>query len=193
MGLLDILQFLKSRRSIRKFIDKPVEPQLVARLLEAARYAPSAGNCQPWRFVVVTDPARKKKFDPYFHQPWVEKAPVVIVVLAAPDETRRVYGPDSNWYIQDCAAATQNILLMAHGSGLGAVWVGAFSKDAVRKELAIPAKYEVFALVCVGYYETAGSVKSDGQEFANDERRHRKSLGKIAFSENLDRPWEVTP
>jgi len=190
---MDILQFLKSRRSIRKFLDKPVEPQLIARLLEAARYAPSAGNCQPWRFVVVTDPAKKKKFDPYFHQPWVEKAPVVIVVLAAPDDTRRVYGPDSDWYIQDCAAATQNILLMAHGSGLGAVWVGAFSKDAVRGELNIPPQYEAFALVCLGFYESSGSVKADSQIFANDERRHRKSLSKIAFAENLNTPWDMAP
>jgi len=72
---MDILDFIKSRRSIRKFLDKPVEKELISQILEAARWAPSAGNCQPWRFLAVTDKKKTQKFDPFFHQPWVLNAP----------------------------------------------------------------------------------------------------------------------
>lgn len=190
---MSFLQFIKSRHSVRKFIDRPVEPKNISLVLEAARWSPSAGNCQPWRFVVVTDKEKSRHFDPFFHQPWVEKAPVVIVVLAAPGDSKRRYGEGSNYYIMDCSAATMNMLLMAHDLGLGAVWVGAFSKEAVRKQLNIPEKYEVFALVPLGYYKTNDSVKLDDDEFCNSERTDRKSLEKIAFSENLDTPWTDKP
>lgn len=188
---MDILRFIKSRRSIRKFLDKPVEPDKIAIILEAARWAPSAGNCQPWRFVVVTDKKKTGKFDPIFHQPWVERAPVVIVVLAVPADSQRRYGEGSNYYIMDCSAAIQNILLMTHGLGLGAVWIGAFSKEVVRKQLNIPGKYEVIALVPMGYYSAENSVKFDGGIFSNLERSRRKSLDKLAFAENLDTPWII--
>jgi len=187
---MNILEFIKSRRSIRKFLDKPVDRTHISQILEAARWAPSAGNCQPWRFLVVADKKKIKKFDPFFHQPWVLSAPAVIVVLAAPEDTHKRYGPDSIWYIQDCAAATQNMLLMTHGLGLGAVWVGAFSKEAVRDVLDIPANFEIFGLICLGHYQTNGAALLDGEAFANDDRRNRKSLSRIAFEENLNSPWE---
>jgi nitroreductase len=186
---MDVLQFIKSRRSIRKFLDKPVEKKDITVILEAARWAPSAGNCQPWRFIVVTDEKKKGKFDPFFHQPWVEKAPVIIVILAYPEATWKRYGLDSIWYIQDCAAAAENMLLMAHGLGLGAVWVGAFSKEAVAKRLEIDSQYEVFGLVCIGHYKENDRVTLDGGIFANDDRRQRRSLDKIAFDETFDTPW----
>ncbi len=186
---MDILDFIKSRRSIRKFLDKPVDKEHLDKILEAARWAPSAGNCQPWRFIVVTNRKKIKKFDPFFHQPWVMNAPTIIVVLSAPEDSRKRYGPTSEWYIQDCAAATQNILLMSHGLGLGAVWIGAFSKEDVRKELGIPSQYEVFGLVCLGHYKHEAEISLDGYVFSNNERRRRKSLEMIAFRENLDRSW----
>jgi len=187
---MDILQFIKSRRSIRKFTNSPVEKNDIEAILEAARWAPSAGNCQPWRFIVVTNSKKIRKFDPFFHQPWVENAPVVIAVLAAPDDSYRRYGPSSAYYVQDCSAATQNMLLMAHGLGLGTVWIGAFSKEQVRKQLKIEPEYEVFALVCLGHYDNKGKVVLEGQEFVNDDRRRRKSLHKIAFAETMSTPWQ---
>ncbi|MCP4582762.1 MAG: nitroreductase family protein [candidate division Zixibacteria bacterium] len=186
---MDILEFIKSRRSIRKFLNKPIEKDHITKILEAARWAPSAGNCQPWQFLVVTNKKKTNKFDPFFHQPWVLNAPAVIVVLAAPDDTRKRYGHDSTYFVQDCAAATQNILLMAHGLGLGAVWVGAFSKEAVRDLLDIPSKYEICNLVCLGHYKADDEVILDGERISNKDKRGRKSLGKIAFEESLENPW----
>jgi len=128
-----------------------------------------------------------------FHQPWVEKAPLVIVVLAVPADSQKRYGKGSNYYIMDCSAAIQNMLLMAHGLGLGAVWVGAFSKKAVREQLDIPDIYEVFALIPMGYYSNEDSVKFDGGIFSNRERSRRKNLNEIAFAEDLDNPWIIKP
>ncbi len=190
---MNILQFIKSRRSIRKFFDKSIEPEKIAIILEAGRWAPSAGNCQPWRFLVITDEKKIKNLDPLFHQPWVEKAPLVIVVLAVPADSKKRYGKGSNYYIMDCSAAIQNMLLMAHGLGLGAVWVGAFSKKAVREQLDIPDTYEVFALIPMGYYSNEDSVKFDGGIFSNRERSRRKNLNEIAFAEDLDNPWIIKP
>ncbi len=190
---MNILQFIKSRRSIRKFFDKSIEPEKIAIILEAGRWAPSAGNCQPWRFLVITDEKKIQNLDPLFHQPWVEKAPLVIVVLAVPADSKKRYGKGSNYYIMDCSAAIQNMLLMAHGLGLGAVWVGAFSKKAVREQLDIPDIYEVFALIPMGYYSNEDSVKFDGGIFSNRERSRRKNLNEIAFAEDLDNPWIIKP
>lgn len=186
---MDILQFIKSRRSIRKFIDKPVGHDDITKILEAARWAPSAGNCQPWRFIVVTDKKKKKKFDPFLHQPWVENAPVIIVVIASPEDTWKRYGRSSNYYIQDCSAAIQNMLLTAHGLGLGAVWVGAFSKEDIRKLLEIESQYEVLSLVCLGHYQGADKLTLEGFDIGNNGRWQRKNLEKIAFLENLSTPW----
>jgi nitroreductase len=190
---VDILEFIKSRRSIRKFLDQPVDNEHLTKILEAARWAPSAGNCQPWRFIVVTERKKIRHFDPFFHQPWVMNAPAIIVVLASPEDSYKRYGPNSTWFIQDCAAATENMLLMAHGLGLGAVWVGAFSKEAVREALDVDPRYEIFGLVCLGHYQAKAAATLDGGVFANDDHRNRKSLDKIAFSENLDSPWDKKP
>lgn len=186
---MDILEFIKSRRSIRKFLDKPVEKEHLTKILEAARWAPSAGNCQPWRFIVITDKKKIKKFDPFIHQPWVLKAPAIIVVLAVPEESQKRHGIASTFYIQDCAAATQNILLAAHGLGLGAVWVATFSKEAVRKELEISSQYEIFGMVCVGHFQTSTEFPASSNEFPSDPHRTPKSLEKIAFIENINVPW----
>jgi len=182
---VDLLRIIKSRRSTRKFSDKPVEQDKIALLLEAARWAPSAGNSQPWRFVVVGDKKKIKKFDPFLHQPWVANAPVVIVVLALPSETHKLYGPGSNWYIQDCAAAVENMLLMAHELGLGAVWIVSFSKEAIRKQLGLNEQYDIVSIVSVGYPQNANAAGGD--------QRLRKSLDKIAFLEDLVTPWTIKP
>ena len=116
-----------------------------------------------------------------------------IVVLAVPADSQKRYGKGSNYYIMDCSAAIQNMLLMAHGLGLGAVWVGAFSKKAVREQLDIPDIYEVFALIPMGYYSNEDSVKFDGGIFSNRERSRRKNLNEIAFAEDLDNPWIIKP
>jgi len=122
---LDLFEAIKTRRSIRAFTREEISDREIEKILDAARWAPSAGNIQPWIFVVVKDPGTKRRLsEAALSQFFIEEAPVVIVVCADQERSRRGYGSrGANLYcIQDTAAATQNILLAAHALGLGACW-----------------------------------------------------------------------
>lgn len=190
---MDLLELMKSRCSIRTFIDKPVEDDKIALILEAARWAPTGGNRQPWRFIVVHDKKKQAEFDPRFHQPWILDAPVVIVVMAAPFDTWNKYDELDLMYVQDVATAMQNMLLMTHSLGLGAVWVGTFSRKEVRKALNIPKEFLVQGLVSLGYYDKNAASNYHGEEILNTKDRPRRPLDEIAFNGSMDEPWKVFP
>ena len=152
--VLDVFEAIKSRRSIRAFTREDVSEKEVKRLIEAARWAPSAGNIQPWEFVIVTGAEMKRKLSvAALDQTFIEEAPVVIVVCA--DEARSAWSYGSrgaNLYcLQDTAAATQNILLAAHAMGLGACWIGAFHEDEVKMALKTLRNLRPVAIVPVGH------------------------------------------
>jgi len=151
---LELFEAIRGRRSVRRFQEKDVPQELITQLIDAARWAPSAGNLQPWEFVVVRDPELKKALArAALNQMFIAQAPVVIVVCADEIRSGSVYGPRGStlYCIQDTAAATQNLLLAAHALGLGACWVGAFSEDEVRRVLGIPLGVRPVAIVPVGY------------------------------------------
>ncbi|MCK4590038.1 MAG: nitroreductase family protein [Nanoarchaeota archaeon] len=151
----DILEFLKSRRSIRKFIpNKPVDWDSVSRCIEAARHAPSSGNLQNWKFIVVLEPDLKKAVaEAALQQWWIAEAPVVIIAIAEPDRAERYYGVRGErlYSIQNCAAATLNIMLEAHSLGLGTAWVSAFDEDALKRVLSIEDFARPQAIIPLGY------------------------------------------
>ncbi|MEM2850906.1 MAG: nitroreductase family protein [Candidatus Bathyarchaeia archaeon] len=149
-----MLEAIKTRRSVRAFTNENVSEELLNKILDAARWAPSAGNLQPWEFVVVRDPKVKQGLAvAALHQMFIAEAPVVIVVCA--NENRSAWGYGKRgvalYCIQDTAAATQNILLTAHSLGLGACWVGAFDEEAAKRVLAIPAGVRPVAIIPLGY------------------------------------------
>ena len=151
---MDILEAVKGRRSIRTFKNRDVPEETIEKLVEAGTWSPSAGNIQPWEFVIVKNPVVKEKLaEAALNQKHVEEAPVVIVVCA--DEKRSSMGYGSrgrNLYcLQDTAAATQNILLAAYSLGLGACWVGAFNEDEVKEILKAPEGLKPVAMVPLGY------------------------------------------
>ncbi|HWQ60981.1 MAG TPA: nitroreductase family protein [Negativicutes bacterium] len=146
------MEAIFTRRSIRRYTDKPVAEEAVTKLLEAAMAAPSAGNEQPWEFIVVTDRAALEQVTQvhaYAHM--LKQAPVAIVVCA--DLARNKYPVD--FWIQDCAAATENILLAAVSLGLGTCWLGVHPNPervaGVRSVFAIPESVVPFAIVAVGH------------------------------------------
>jgi nitroreductase len=145
------LKLIMTRRSIRRYQDKPVEDGDVEALLRAAMAAPSAGNCQPWHFVVVRERETMRRImqsHPYAKM--LDHAPVCIAVLADPSLQRH-----AGMWVQDCSAATQNILLAAHAIGLGAVWLGVYPESertrAVQEILGLPAGIECLSLVALGH------------------------------------------
>ncbi|MGM5482477.1 MAG: nitroreductase family protein [Nanobdellota archaeon] len=151
---MDTLECIRTRRSIRKFKEVPVEWAKVGRILEAANAAPTAGNLQDYRFMVVNEQAKKEKLAHFsMDQKWMCKAPLYIVVSSVHEKCQRFYGVRGErlYTIQDSAAAIQNILLAAHAQGLGACWVGAFNEDEVEELLGIPEFARVQAIIPIGY------------------------------------------
>ncbi|MFB6265725.1 MAG: nitroreductase family protein [Candidatus Nanohaloarchaea archaeon] len=150
---MDVLEAVTSRTSITDYEDRGVDRPKVARLLEAARWAPSAGNMQAAEYIVVQDDDVLEDLSRYAkNQPHVREAPLAIVILADMEKVERNYSDRGELYaIQETAAAMQNILLEAHEQGLGAAWVGAFEEQNVKELLEIPEKVRPMAIVTVGH------------------------------------------
>ena len=151
---MDVFEAIRTRRSIRAFTEEEVSEETIEKILDAARWAPSAGNIQPWIFVVVKRMEIKRRLaEAALNQFFIEEAPVVIVVCADQERSGMYYGSrGANLYcIQDTAAAAQNILLAAHALGLGACWVGAFDEEEVRLILRAPKRIRPVAIIPIGH------------------------------------------
>lgn len=151
---MDLFEAIKSRRSVRAFTREKVSKEEVEKLIDAARWAPSAGNIQPWEFIVVRKPEIKRRLSiAALRQTFIEKAPVVIVVCANQIRSGRGYGARGvNLYcLQDTAAATQNIHLAATALGLATCWVGAFKEEEAKKTLNLPEGVRPVAIIPVGH------------------------------------------
>lgn len=152
---MEVFEAIKRRRSIRRFKEEPFPEDLLKKLLDAARMAPSAGNVQPWKFFVVRNKDIQAKLaDAALGQTWMLSAPVMIVVCADLDRAKASYGRRGSelYALQDTAAAIQNILLGATGAGLASCWVGAFREEMAANILGID--YDVLrpvAIIPLGY------------------------------------------
>jgi len=150
---MDVLEAIKGRRSVREFKPDPVKDEDLKRILEAGRWSPSAGNCQPSEFVVVKDPTVKRRLaTAALEETFISEAPVVIVVCANMPRTSWRYGRrgEELYCIQDTAAATQNMLLAAYSLGYGTCWVGAFDDDAVAEVIRVPPGVRPVAIIPLG-------------------------------------------
>jgi len=145
---MDALEAILTRRSIRHYKSEPIPAELVQKLIEAGLSAPSACDFRPWHLIVVND---RKTLDeiPSFHQHalMLPEAPLAILVCGEPDVSR--------YWQQDCAAASQNILLAAHALGLGAVWLGLHPREKRTKPmqqlLGIPDHVTPLSLIAIGF------------------------------------------
>lgn len=145
---------IKNRGSVRKFQKKDVSRETLEKILLAAIFAPSAGNFQPWEFIVVKDPEIKKHLaESSYDNKWIAEAPVIIVSCINMRVAGSLYGErgEKLYGIQDVAAATENLLLAATSLGLGATWVGAFSEPGVKVILEIPDYVRPAAFVVLGF------------------------------------------
>ncbi len=146
---MDAIECLKTRRSIRSYTDKKVSKEVLTELIDCARLAPSARNEQPWEFVVVTGKETKQKIaDITAHGRFIADAAACIIVCSK----------KSDYFLEDCSAATENILLAARAFGISTCWVAGHKKDYsedAKKLLRIPDEYLVISFISLGY--------SDGQ------------------------------
>lgn len=151
---MDFFAVLQERHSVRAFAERPVEPEKLQAVLEAANRAPSAGNLQAYEIYVVTRPAvLKALMRAAFEQKFVAQAPVVLVFCAHPARSASSYGERGAtlYSLQDATIACAYAQLAATAVGLGSVWVGAFDEDAVRKALGIEKELVPVALLPIGY------------------------------------------
>ncbi len=156
-------RIIRSRFSCRRFHRRPVPREVVLALLDDARWAPSGGNLQPWRFVVVErSPVTRELAAAAHGQGSVAEAPLVVVVCAVPAESASRYGMRGVrlYSIQDAAAATQNLLLSATARGLGSCWVGAFDEEQAATVLGLPPGWRPLAMVPLGYPAEAPGARS---------------------------------
>ena len=180
---MDLFEAIKTRRSVRKYADKPVEDEKLEAVLEAVRLAPSWANMQCWRLVVVKDKAVKETLsdlsyvESYFapkgykanpSKKALAEAPVVIVLCAEQSQSGVIWG--QNYYLVDVGIASQNLMLAARGQGLGTVFVGVYDEVKVKGILNIPQNVRVVGLLPLGY--PAGESK-DGPP--------RKPMQEICF------------
>ena len=149
-----VLNNILKRTSIRSYLDKSVEEEKIEKLLRAGMAAPTAKNKQPWHFVVVTDKSllqKLSKVNPYAEM--VARAPLAIVVCG--DMTKALDGNAREFWVQDCSAASENILLAATGLGLGAVWTSTYPSEercaAVSEVLGLPETLIPLNTIVIGY------------------------------------------
>lgn len=144
-----VLESIRERRSVRKFTGEAVSEEEIEEILEAARWAPSGKNNQPWRFLVVRDESEKSKLaDCTHYADTIDQAQVLIVVYL---DNEKSY--DRTKDVQSIGACCQNIWLAAHSLGLGAVWNGEIlnHKECVEEVLETPEKLELMAVFCIGH------------------------------------------
>lgn len=152
---MDTIECIMTRRSVRKFdAKKPVEWEKIGKLLDAGRYAPSSGNLQNWKFIVVSDPGKRKTIaEASAGQNFIADAPYIIVIIAEPEKASRFYGirGERLYTIQNCAAAAENMLLAAHSLGLGSCWIGAFDENKVSAVLNLIKEVRPQIILPIGY------------------------------------------
>ena len=155
---MEVRKAIEKRNSIRAYEDKPVPEELLLKVLEAARLAPSGRNSQAWKFIVVRDDDRRQALG-YASggQPHVHMAPVIIAAVATEPEFVMACGIHA--HPVDLAIAIDHMTLAAVDLGLGTCWIGAFSQDEVKSFLEVPEKYKFVSLLTLGYPSETGRPK----------------------------------
>jgi nitroreductase len=150
----NVFDCIRTRRSIRKYKDKQVPWDNIVEIMQAAKFAPFAGNIMPCKLIVVKNEAKKKEIaEACSQQYWMEDAPIHIVVVYEPEKIERYYGTRGVrlYGIQEMGAAIENMLLTAHALGLGACWIGTFDEDEIRRLCNLPEHVNVQAIITIGY------------------------------------------
>jgi len=148
---MDAIDAILSRRSIRKYTKKSISKKLIKDLLEAAMSAPSADNEQPWHFIVIMNTQILSQIQTFHNHAGMLKEAALAILVCCDKNLEKHQGMG----IQDCSAATENILITVQAKDLGAVWLGVYPRkertDGLRKLLKIPEHIIPFSLVSIGY------------------------------------------
>jgi nitroreductase len=181
---MDVLEAIKTRRSVRAYSDRPIPAEVMDRMKQALRMAPSACNIQPWHFVLVSDAAAREKIAQAAHkQAWMAQAPVIVVACGLPARAYKKMGGYGNSVDVDLAIALDHLTLAAVADGLGTCWIGSFDEGEVKTLLGIPAQVKVVAMTPLGYPAKPDLIRP------LDEAR-RKPLTEIFSTDRYQGPAE---
>jgi len=170
---MDVFEAIRVRRSVRKYRSDPIPDDVMDKMLEALRLAPSACNYQPWRFVVVRDDQIRDALARASHnQMFMAEAPVIIVGCGFPGEAYKRMGGSGSSAEIDVTIALDHLTLAAAEAGLGTCWIGAFDERAVKDILDVPRQAKVVALTPLGYPAEPGLLKP----VAADKRKKRDQV-----------------
>ncbi len=157
---MHVLQAIMNRRSVRAYSPKPIPPEVLRRMRQALRAAPSACNYQPWHFILVSNPAlRQQVAKASRDQMWMADAPVTVAALGFPASAYKKMGGYGNSVDVDLAIAVDHLTLAAAAEGLGTCWIGAFDEQQVKGLLAVPEYAKVVALTPLGYPASADALR----------------------------------
>lgn len=149
---MDVFEAIRVRRSVRSYSSRPIPEAVLERMRQVLRYAPSACNLQPWRFVFVTDERLRGDVARASNdQKWMAAAPVIVAACGFPDQAYKKMGGYGNSIDVDLAIAVDHLTLAAAAEGLGTCWIGAFREAEVKRLLNIPEQVKVVALTPLGY------------------------------------------
>jgi len=175
---MELDQVIMERRSVRRFKKLAVPWFIVSSCLDAAVHAPSSGNVQNWRFVVVQKKENREKIIKACSEHyWMLDAPVLIAVISDLEKIRKLFGirGEALYAVQNCAAAIENLLLKAAELGLGATWIGDFDEQKIMEILKIKDERRPQAIIALGY----------GEDF--EKKSTREPLDNFVYFEEWDK------
>jgi len=163
---MEFSEILTTRRSVRKYSPQPVEQEIIKQCLEAARFAPSACNAQPWKFIIIDDEAVKEKFAKeafsgiYRGTMFAAKAPALVAIISDPQWLPRAGGAirKTDFHLIDIGIAGEHFVLKAAELGLGTCWIGWFDEVKAKNVLGITGSKKVEILLALGYPAKNSSV-----------------------------------
>jgi nitroreductase len=177
---MEVFEAIRKRQSVRSYLPDEVSSEKLEKILQAARLAPSAGNIQPWHFIVVSDRQKRKKLSKGRYAKFLAESPVVLVGCGDKKAS-------PNWHTVDTAIAMQNIVLTATSEGLATCWIGSFNENQAKELLSIPERYRVIALLAVGYRREKLELTSKVLHFF----RRKKKLQKIVSIEEYGKAYTI--
>ena len=175
---MEVFEAIRERHSVRAYLSDEVPSGKLEKILEAGRLAPSAGNIQPWHFIVVSDLEKRRKLSKGRFAKFLVESPVVVVGCGD-----RKASP--NWYAVDTTIALQNMVLTATSEGLGTCWIGSFNETKVKKVLNIPERFSVVALLALGYRRENLDLSGKVLHFFRRKKKLEKIVSVEEFGERL--------
>ncbi|MBM3243454.1 MAG: NAD(P)H nitroreductase [Candidatus Omnitrophica bacterium] len=179
---MKLIDLIKKRRSVRRYLNKPIPRKALLECIEAARLAPSACNTQPWKFIIIDDKFKIKEItDKICHSAYSfnkfigDSAALIIVVSDKEGFLRKAAGvlKGTDYYLIDIGIACEHLVLQAEELGIGSCWIGWFDERSLKKALKLPGKTKIDVVISLGYY--------DFQEIS---QKPRKTLEEVAVFNN---------